>query len=368
MKLNKKTAQLIVRRAMQIIPNSVNVMDENGVIIASGDVSRLNQRHTGAVLVLRKNQAVEIDENLAKQWNYEARAGINLPITYLGSSIGVVGISGEPNSVRPYAELVKMAAELIVEQSAQLEKERWDRRYKEEFVLQLVKGGLTPEKIDQQATFFHLETAHSYTVILIKLQTATAENLQLLLAHFEHHFPQMATAVIDLDKIILIYPLKDSLENLKKNKVLSEFVPHQQSIHDYKIVVGSVVPALSALEFAYQTALQTLNYVEKIRSKKAVHFFTDDKLPALLADFAHSWQARELLAQIQPLVAGDPVLKKTLQQYFLSNCDLAHTSQKLFIHPNTLRYRLTKIEQITSLSFNKIDEKFILYLGAMWLK
>lgn len=62
MKLNNVLAQGIVKRAMQIIPYSVNVMDENGVIIASGDICRLGQRHLGAVQVLRKNQIIEIDE------------------------------------------------------------------------------------------------------------------------------------------------------------------------------------------------------------------------------------------------------------------------------------------------------------------
>ena len=369
MKLNKSIAQLIVRRTMQIIPNSVNVMDENGVIIASGDATRLNQRHTGAILVLRNNRSIEIDDALAKKWNYEAKAGINLPITYLGAGIGVVGISGDPNNVRPYAELVKMAAELIVEQSALLEKERWDRRYKEEFVLQLIKGGLSHKQISQQAIFFQLEAA-TYTVILIKLQSSTAENLQLLLAHLEHHFPDIATAVVDLDKIILIYPLKSNLENLKKSKVLFELIPHNQSIGDYKIVVGMFVSTLLQLDFAYQTALQTLNYVEGIHAKKGLYFFSDYKLPALFADFTHSWQGKELLTPFHILIEHEDcrLLLKTLQQYFLSNCDLAHASQKLFIHPNTLRYRLNKIEQITSLLFNKIEDKFILFLGAMCLK
>ncbi|QIA78179.1 PucR family transcriptional regulator [Rodentibacter caecimuris] len=31
-------------------------------------------------------------------------------------------------------------------------------------------------------------------------------------------------------------------------------------------------------------------------------------------------------------------------------------TEKLFIHPNTLCYRLAKIEQIIDLSFNKIDD------------
>lgn len=78
MRLKKTTAQKIVQRTMQIIPYSVNVMDENGIIIASGDPNRLNQHHTGAVLALRRDQAIEIDEKLAKQW--QLKAGINLPI------------------------------------------------------------------------------------------------------------------------------------------------------------------------------------------------------------------------------------------------------------------------------------------------
>lgn len=114
MQLDKYTAKKIVKRAMKIIHHSVNVMDHDGVIIASGNSTRLNQRHTGAVLALRENRVVEIDQALAQKWNFEAQPGINLPIHYLGKNIGVVGISGEPTQVKQYAELVKMTAELIV--------------------------------------------------------------------------------------------------------------------------------------------------------------------------------------------------------------------------------------------------------------
>lgn len=43
--LAEATARQIVQRAMSIISHSVNVMDSNGVIIASGNPSRLFQRH-----------------------------------------------------------------------------------------------------------------------------------------------------------------------------------------------------------------------------------------------------------------------------------------------------------------------------------
>ncbi len=40
--------------------------------------------------------------------------------------VGVIGISGEPDKVQAYAELVRMAAELILEQAEMLEQNQWE--------------------------------------------------------------------------------------------------------------------------------------------------------------------------------------------------------------------------------------------------
>ncbi|WGE32898.1 MULTISPECIES: CdaR family transcriptional regulator [Actinobacillus] len=354
---------------MQIIPNSVNVMDENGIIIASGNPSRLGERHTGAIIVLRNKQAVEIDEHLVKQWNYEAREGFNLPISYLGNIIGVIGISGKPNEVRQYGELVKMAAELIVEQSVLLAQERWQQRYKEEFIRQLLRGNLSEAEVKQQAVFFQLDFCHAPITLMVKINQPDSEKLQRLLNHIEANTRHLALAVVDLDKLVVLMS-EDEFNHLYKERNLLSLLPDITRNTEYKIVVGAKVDYFHQVHFSYQTALHTLAYAEKMRLKKQILLFSDYKLPALLADFAQTWQCSELLSPFNALFAQDnkAVLFKSLQQYFLSNCDLAHASEKLFIHPNTLRYRLEKIEEITSLSFNKIEDKFMLYLGASLLK
>ena len=117
MQLNDNLARQIVARAMKILSFSVNVMDEHGLIIASGNPERIHQRHEGAVLALTENRVVEISEATALQLK-GVRPGINLPISYQGELIGVIGISGDPEEVRAYAELVRMTAELILEQAA----------------------------------------------------------------------------------------------------------------------------------------------------------------------------------------------------------------------------------------------------------
>jgi len=73
--LDASLAQSIVDRAMQILQTNVNVMDESGLIIASGERARIGARHEGALLVLAQGRAVEIDEALASRLQ-DARPGV----------------------------------------------------------------------------------------------------------------------------------------------------------------------------------------------------------------------------------------------------------------------------------------------------
>ncbi len=98
MQLNATIARQIVERTMKIIHYSVNVMDEQGRIIGSGDPVRINQRHDGAILAINDNRVVEIDQATANQLK-GVKPGINLPIIFHHQVIGgVIGISGVPRS------------------------------------------------------------------------------------------------------------------------------------------------------------------------------------------------------------------------------------------------------------------------------
>ncbi|KGQ33065.1 CdaR family transcriptional regulator [Gallibacterium anatis] len=365
MKINKEIAQKIVWRTMKIIPYSVNVMDENGVIIASGNASRLNQRHTGAVLAIRENRVVEITAELAKLWNFEAHEGINLPINYQGKILGVVGISGKPDEVKPFAELVKMSAELIAEQAFVLEQERWHHRYKEEFILQLLNGVLDAECCAQQASFFAIDLTKPYVAVIIKLIDSTKADLQELINYLAQvqNEQDLHFALLSFETVVVL----SANPQLKNRQYLSKLLPPNSSVHRYKFAVGAMRSDDVDLSFSYKTAVRTLAYGQRFFPKRNVYFFEEYKLPVLLDELLQSWQVSELLKPLQKLYQKDHShqLQKTLQQYFFSNCDPARTATELFIHINTLRYRLNRIEQITGLSFNKIEDLFILYLSTL---
>ena len=363
MNINKEIAQKIVARTMKIIPYSVNVMDQDGVIIASGNPLRLQQKHTGAVLAIRENRVVEISSELAKQWNYEAREGINLPIKYQGKILGVVGISGDPEAVKPFAELVKMAAELIIEQAFLLEQERWEHRYKEEFFLTAIKQPKLSDELQKKASDFAIDFNQNFICIILRLNETSEDKLHNVMAYLKQFYPATMSVITALNQITILQSIPNN-----QNFTLPIAVFKQLPVK-VKIAIGGIFSGNQSLYYAYSTAINTLEYGLTKSPNQVIYQFKEYKLPTLLEQFFNSWQYQELITPVIPLLAKKhSVLIKTLEKYFSLNCDLNLTSKALYIHTNSLRYRLQKIEEITHLSFNKIDEKIILYLFSIQQK
>ena len=135
--LDHDLAQDIVDRAMAILPYNVNVMDSQGLILGSGEPERINTRHEGAQLVLANGRVVEIDAQTAKCLK-GVQPGINLPLLLDQRLIGVLGLTGEPELLRTYAELVRMTAEMLVGQRFQQAEQQWRRQRFDDVVATLV--------------------------------------------------------------------------------------------------------------------------------------------------------------------------------------------------------------------------------------
>jgi DNA-binding PucR family transcriptional regulator len=63
------------------------------------------------------------------------------------------------------------------------------------------------------------------------------------------------------------------------------------------------------------------------------------------------------------LRAEDPILAETLRAYLDGFGDVAAVAQRLHVHPNTVRYRVRRIEKLTSTSLDDPDVRLVLALG-----
>lgn len=380
MQLNSLIAKQIVDRAKKIIKHSINVMDENGVIIGSSDPTRLHQTHEGALLAIRDNRTLEINDSVASTLS-GVKKGINLPIIYDAKVIGVVGVSGTPDEVRNYGELVKMTAELIVEQAALMSQVQWNKRHREELLLQLIEGSsLNEGQLLSIAQRLDLDLAQPRVATVIKVITApgepvTLEHLQKLVHLLE--YPErdniVGIASVSMNEIVVLKPvtiINHSWSRKEEQKRVAKLLKRIDNECDFSIqmAIGDYYPGLVGLANSYETAKATIESAHP--SDGPILFYQDRKLSVLVSSIKHDpWRATQLKEPIDKLIVADSknVLLKTLRTFFEQNCDLAQTCETLHIHRNTLRYRLDKIEQVTSLNINNLDEKVQLYLALKCL-
>lgn len=380
MQLNSLIARQIVERATKIIQFPVNVMDDDGLIIGSSDPTRLHRTHEGALLAINDNRTVEINDTVASTL-IGVKKGINLPILYQERVIGVVGISGEPDEVRNYGELVKMTAELIVEQAALMAQIQWNKRHREELLLQLIQGStLNENQLLSIAERLDLDLAQPRIAATLKVipkqgQSLTLEHLQKLVHLLENPERDNIVGIVSVsnNEVVVLKPVTlvdNSWNKTEERKRAKRLIKRLAQESDFSVVValGEYFPGLAGLARSYETAKATLACAK--RNKEAILFYQDHKLSVLIDGLQQdTWRREQLTSPLDALRQHDTkgVLIKTLNVFFDQDCDLAQTCAALHVHRNTLRYRLDKIEEITSLKFNRLENKVQLYLALKCL-
>ena len=92
----------------------------------------------------------------------------------------------------------------------------------------------------------------------------------------------------------------------------------------------------------------------------------DDAHTTVLLDeivFRVAAQPRLIDPRIRRLREQDPILAETLGAYIDGFGDIAAVAQRLHVHPNTVRYRVRRIEKLLSTSLADPDDRLVLALG-----
>lgn len=112
--LDSSTAAAFLARLGEHIEYNINIIDREGVIIASRDPTRVGDFHDAARQLVSSGASIERVEP-GSGLPSGVRPGVNLPIVYKAETIGVVGITGDPDAVTALAYAVKTSLESMIE-------------------------------------------------------------------------------------------------------------------------------------------------------------------------------------------------------------------------------------------------------------
>lgn len=134
------------------------------------------------------------------------------------------------------------------------------------------------------------------------------------------------------------------------------------------IGVGSFHPGVLGLRTAYHEAEQAARIGREIFGPGQVTAFADLGVYRLLYAFRQSAELAEFCQEtLAPLTAYDAKngtsLVDTLEMYFRCDANLGAAAEALYLHRNSLAYRLRRIAELTGLNLDSLEDRFRLQLA-----
>lgn len=381
--LTRELAQSIVTRTMKIINRNINVMDHKGMIIGSGDPSRIGQIHDGAVQVIEKRGKIAIVEDQAKALK-GTKPGVNLVIMFQGEIAGVIGITGPPDEVEKYSELVKMGAELTLEQAFLTEQIQWEERLKEDMINQIILGNPFEDSLfKERARRMAIDLTVNRIAIIVEISSNSSRSLELEFQGFWSNIHSQLAAFLQKEDLVArispyelvilktVIPQQGSVNLAYLKQVLEEILHRMSSLQlTCKAALGKFYPNIEEMKYSYETAKATLKVGEVLSPTASSYLYQDYAFPVLVSDIQLTDKHRELEDRYEGLVHHDTKgeLLETLQCYVHENGDVTKTANRLFIHRNTLGYRLNRITELTKRDPRKIQDLLELYTAMLLSK
>lgn len=369
--LTSELAQQIVDKIIPVVHQNINIMNEAGIIIGSGQNHRLNTFHKGAKDVIDTGRVVEIYPEDSDRYP-GSLAGLNWPIILGNQVVGAVGISGHPDAVRNTAELVKMVTELILERETLLEQIHTQSQLHEQFVLLLLseQAAANYSQLTARASLLHFD--------MLKPRLAAVANVLPVLENAQQQYgtydlvtsraresllQAMETADLigenDLaafveNKLVILkyFPAPTSSAQMEAWGASVALLISRDSSERFPLdlSLGSLVDSPLELRISYQEALYILSRRPNI---PGTSMYNLDALASYLVhnpNAAHSCTAFTALKdKLTNQLDVKYDMRNTIQSLLQNNLTISATAKSLFIHRNTLIFRLTKLKQYTGL-------------------
>lgn len=180
--IDRLFAERLIDKISQFTEYNINVMDEDGIIIASRMKERVGTFHEVAYQLMKgdEDSRVVTKEDSDKG----VKCGVNMVVHVNKRKEGVVGLSGDPREIMPVAKIVKMTVELMLEYESYKYENLRKYNLKEQLIhLILYSDDFVREDLSKYTVALNLDEEMIRVPILIecKSNTIRQEKLRQLL-------------------------------------------------------------------------------------------------------------------------------------------------------------------------------------------
>ncbi len=347
--LENSLAEKLIEQVTKYTSYNVNIMNEQGVIIASRNPERIWKFHEVAWQIVHGTTDIMVTENDNEYPG--VLSGINMVIEIEGKREGVVGVTGNPEEIRPIALIIKMAIETLIKYENQKMQAFRRQTRKDRFMEMLTqKQYRAPQDIQKLASELNYREDLVRIPILCHLQSPLHQNAFLSsIKNSPEHLTQDISFKIE-DRYILIF------KTLKEEHLFSDYkfllADYLKStlkwMREEGIVCTFYIGTFQTSFSQYYYAYQHCKWLERHASGEHQAFYFYD----FTGEYLMSCIPRQELQQIFNVFAKE--LTDEFQKNYIeitgslieNNFNIQNAAKQCFMHKNTFTYRYNKIRDI----------------------
>jgi len=362
MNISKTLARNIVNSIKDVLKQEINFIDTSGKIIASTDKERVGTTHEGAKIVIRTKKEIFISQDNQYQG---AKKGINVPVYFENNIIGVIGLTGG-KEVRNYAEILKKMTEILIKEA-----------YLKDFTFQLWEHHrltidsllLSPDSLSQENLLeFDFSSTHQVIFSSFSINKQLSSDkvnrlMQLLEKTFSHH-PQVIFTVNKNFAIIIVSKIMNEELLLLLNQIINK------AFNSYSIILnfGIGLPSHSheELKISFKQAKHASQWLDYQNISQQIVYFEQLNLGVILPSIpeeSKTFFIEHILGNL-----GEEELNlfhETFDVFSKNDGSIQKSADELFIHKNTLQYRLNKIKTLTGFNPRNYNDFVVLKIAFL---
>lgn len=248
-------------------------------------------------------------------------------------------------------------------------KERFD---KDNFVKNLLLDNLLLIDIYSRAKKLHIQTDVNRVAMIVETENSKDNNvLETLHSFLGANSRDFITAVDEKDVIVVKELAEgDGMKEIEKAAAAMEAFLYKENLNGIRIAYGTIVKEIKEVSRSYKEAKMAMDVGKIFFDERTIIAYSELGIGRLIYQLPIplcKMFIKEIFGNKSPDDFDEETLV-TIQKFFENSLNVSETSRQLFIHRNTLVYRLDKLQKTTGLDLRVFEDAITFRIALMVVK
>ncbi len=349
--MSNRLFQGVVHQMRDAIDRIFGVVDENASVIACSELSKIGEINEYVSFELSDSHDIFVRDG----YTYKP-FGPHLKADY------AVFVEGTDDVAARYAAILAISLSSI--------KQYYDEKYdRNNFIKNVILDNILPGDIYVKARELHFNTEVSRAVLLIRIVSSNDISAYEVIQNLFPDKQKDFVFNISETDIVLVKEIKVGIETKDLEKLARSIADTLSSEFYTQAVVGigTAITGVKDLARSFKEAQVALEVGKIFDTEKTIVCYDNLGIARLIYQLPTTLCEMFLKEVFKKgsIESLDHETLFTIQRFFENNLNVSETSRKLFVHRNTLVYRLEKIKKLTGLDLREFDHAIIFKVALM---